>query len=529
LSQTLGRLISVATIVLAGGVSCDGPKAPIAHVGSTWLGQPEWTAYLKAYPGGDLAGIIRQELAYQLAEKQGLLKGIEWQDYDRISRRTALSQAYLDSVKGHGRFSESQAKEAYLASTETRRVSHILCATQAQAEAALKRVASGEAFDRVAVVVSTDPSAKQNKGDLGWIKREQMVAPFSAAVFAVKPEVLCGPFQTEFGWHVARVNEVRLPDPAAFEKAKARIMAEMQEALDAPKRPGALKPLREEYHLIVDKAVLDVDRTVEVAPGDENRQAGRIGERSITLRELKLFMSENLKMSGSSHGLGPETKEKFLELLADDYRLSLAAEKQGLDHQPDVKAAIWMTQRNAAFAAFSKSYLSSYRVPESDLNTYFSANKDRFRSIGAVKLHLLVADQAETIDAAAKDGLKGTPWVQLFNKYANKASTGNWDAGWLEVSSLQKLLPKEAIRAMLKNPEGTLIGPVPGPEGFMLFRVLERKPGELMPFKDCREQVLSDYLKEQGAKLVDKYLDADGRSGIRVQAYPKNAIVQQMP
>lgn len=365
-SQSLARLIPVAALVLLGGVSCDRPKAPVAHVGATWIGQPEWTAYLKDHPDGNLAGLVRQEVAFQLAGKQGLLKGIEWQDFLRISRRAALSQAYLAAQPGHGSFSESQAREAYMASAETRHVSHILCSTQAEAQAALKRVTAGEAFDRVANVVSKDPSVKQNHGDLGWIKREQMVAPFAAAVFAAKSGALCGPFQTEFGWHIAKVQEVRRPDPAEFERTKASLMAGMQEALEAQKRPAALKPLKEEYPLIPDKAMLDIDRTTVIAPGDEERTAGRIAGKTISLRELKLFLSENLKTSGASHGLGPETKGQFMEILADDYRLAAAAEKRGLDKRPEVRAAIWESQRKAASDAFSKTYLGSHRHPPTE-------------------------------------------------------------------------------------------------------------------------------------------------------------------
>lgn len=528
-SRAIPGLVPVAALVLLGGVACDRPKAPVARVGAIWIGQPEWAAYLKENPGGSLAGLVRQELAFQLTEKRGFLKGTELQDYVQITRRTALAQAYLAAQPGHGNFSESQAKEAFMASGESRRVSHLLCTSQAEAQAALQRVAAGETFEAVASAVSKDPSAKQNKGDLGWIKREQMVAPFAAAVFAAKPGSLCGPFQSEFGWHVARVHEVRPADPAEFERSKASLMAGMQQSLEAQRRPEALKALRTEYPLTADKAVLDLDRTTAIAPGDENRQAGRVTDKIISLRELKLFISENMKMSGASHGLGPETKGQFLEILADDYRLSAAAEKQGIERRPEVKAAIWMGQRRVAYAAFSKNYLGGFKVPEAELNSHYAANKERFRGIGAVKLHLLVADQSETIDRAVKEAQGGTPWNRLFDKYANKTATGQWDAGWLEVASLLKLLPKDAVRAMLQSPEGTLIGPVPGPDGFMLFRLLGRKPGEVLPFQECREAVQSDYLKERGAALVDTYLDSDARKEIKVQEHAKNAVVQKAP
>lgn len=522
-SRAIPCLLPMVALVMLGSVGCHRPKDPVAQVGGTWIGQPEWAAYLKENPGGDLPGLIRHELAFQLTEKKGFLKGTELQDYVQVTRRTALAQAYLAAQPGHGNFTEAQAKEAFMASGETRHVSHILCATQAEAQAALQRVTKGEAFAAVAATVSKDPSAKQNQGDLGWIKREQMVAPFASAVFAAKPGSLCGPFQSEFGWHVASVHEVRTPDPAEFEKSKASLMAAMQQSLAAQRRPEALQPLKVEFPLTPDKAVLDLDRTTAVAPGDENRTAGRLKDKTISLRELKLFISENMKMSGASHGLGPETKGQFMEILADDYRLAAAAEKQGLEKRPEVQAAIWMRQRKVAYGAFAKNYLSSYKVSDADLNGHYTANKDRFRGIGAVKLYLLVADQAETIENASKEAQKGTPWNVLFAKYANRISTGQWDAGWLEIASLLKILPKDAVRAMLQSPEGTLIGPVPGPDGFILFKVLGHKPGDVLPLQECQAAVQADFLKERGAALVDKYLDTEGRNGIKVKEYPGNA------
>ncbi len=377
----------------------------------------------------------------------------------------------------------------------------------------------------MATAASIDPTVGANHGDLGWIKREQMVQPFGDAVFPAKVGEVVGPFQTEFGWHLARVQAIKSATTDEYEKAKATVLAGLEEMNDSERRGEALKPLRDSYPLKVDRAVLNLDHTTVAAPGDEERVAGRVGSEKISLKELKRFMAEVMNVNGQTHGLGVETKGQFLEFMADDRRLCLAAEKAGLYKRPEVKAAIWDSEREAAYRRLAKAYHDAYMAPEGDLNAHSAANPERFRSVGAVKVYLLVADRPETIDQAAHESMKGVPWPRLVAKYANLESTGQWDAGWLEIAALQKVLPKMAIDALEGKTGGTLIGPVPSPEGAMLFKVLDRRPGNVLPFQDCRETVQKDYLKTQGEAVLAKYLDGEGRAGMIVKAFPENLQV----
>jgi peptidyl-prolyl cis-trans isomerase C len=88
------------------------------------------------------------------------------------------------------------------------RASHILVPTQEEADAARARIVEGgEDFETVAAEVSTDEGTAVNGGDLGWFTREEMVAPFAAAAFSLAPGEVSAPVESEFGWHVIRVEE----------------------------------------------------------------------------------------------------------------------------------------------------------------------------------------------------------------------------------------------------------------------------------------------------------------------------------
>lgn len=68
------------------------------------------------------------------------------------------------------------------------------------------RLESGEDFATVAREVSEDPGSAANGGDLGWFRRGQMVPAFDAAAFSLEIGALSEPVQSDFGFHLIRVE-----------------------------------------------------------------------------------------------------------------------------------------------------------------------------------------------------------------------------------------------------------------------------------------------------------------------------------
>lgn len=99
---------------------------------------------------------------------------------------------------------------------------HILVETEEQATSAKERLDAGEEFGDVAEQLSTGPSGP-NRGDLGWFTPDQMVEPFAAAVTGLEPGGISEPVQTQFGWHVIRLNETRLREAPGLEEVREQI------------------------------------------------------------------------------------------------------------------------------------------------------------------------------------------------------------------------------------------------------------------------------------------------------------------
>ncbi|MGB0672069.1 MAG: peptidylprolyl isomerase, partial [Rhodospirillales bacterium] len=104
---------------------------------------------------------------------------------------------------------------------------HILLKTEEDAKAAIKKLDGGADFAALAKELSTGPS-KDNGGDLGFFVKEQMVPEFAEATFAMKPGSYSKkPVQTQFGWHVIKVEEARKRTPPTLEEATPVIRQEL--------------------------------------------------------------------------------------------------------------------------------------------------------------------------------------------------------------------------------------------------------------------------------------------------------------
>jgi peptidyl-prolyl cis-trans isomerase C len=103
------------------------------------------------------------------------------------------------------------------------RARHILVEKEDEAKAALDRVRKGEDFAKVAAELSRDPGSGKEGGDLGYFTQDRMVPQFGAVAFQLKAGDVSEPVQTQFGWHVIKVEDKRSKPLPTFEDVKGEI------------------------------------------------------------------------------------------------------------------------------------------------------------------------------------------------------------------------------------------------------------------------------------------------------------------
>jgi peptidyl-prolyl cis-trans isomerase D len=135
---------------------------------------------------------------------------------------------------------------------EQRQAAHILIAAKPDAKDAEKAAARKKAddlhaqakanpakFGDLAKQHSEDPGSAAQGGDLGSNPRGTMVKAFDDAVFAMKPGEIAGPVQSEFGWHVIRLNGITAARTRPFDEAKAQIESDFKRQKVAQKFAAA--------------------------------------------------------------------------------------------------------------------------------------------------------------------------------------------------------------------------------------------------------------------------------------------------
>jgi len=121
------------------------------------------------------------------------------------------------------------AKYANAEPSQEWNASHILVETEDEAKALVEALNGDADFAELAKEKSTGPSGPSG-GQLGWFGTGMMVPAFETAVKDLEAGQVSPPVQTQFGWHVVKLNEVRMQGAPAFEDVREELVAEMETA-----------------------------------------------------------------------------------------------------------------------------------------------------------------------------------------------------------------------------------------------------------------------------------------------------------
>jgi len=106
--------------------------------------------------------------------------------------------------------------------------SHILVETEEEAIAVKEMIDGGADFAETAVEKSTGPSGPSG-GELGWFGPGMMVAEFEEAVVGLEDGDVSDPVQTQFGWHIVKLNETRMTALPSLDELRGELTGQIQQ------------------------------------------------------------------------------------------------------------------------------------------------------------------------------------------------------------------------------------------------------------------------------------------------------------
>ncbi|KAB2314069.1 peptidylprolyl isomerase [Betaproteobacteria bacterium SCN2] len=179
--------------------------------------------------------LINQELLSRAAIDKGLDKNPRLVAAMEMLRREQLTKAYLeDYVKNHP-VTDAEIKAEYdkakaAAGGNEYKARHVLVKTEAEAKAIIAQLDKKVAFDKLAREKSLDKGSAKNGGDLGWNVPGTFVKAFGEAMQKLKKgETTKVPVQTQFGWHVIRLDDMRPTQFPALDTVKNEVRQQVEQ------------------------------------------------------------------------------------------------------------------------------------------------------------------------------------------------------------------------------------------------------------------------------------------------------------
>ncbi len=178
--------------------------------------------------------LIMQEIFLQEAEKTGVSQQNEVKRMLENQRTEILITAYLREHLKKNPITDADVKAEYdklklQQGDKEYKARHILVEKEEQAKQIIEQLKKGSNFAEIAKKESKDPGSGSNGGDLDWNPAGTFVKPFSdAMVKLAKGKFTDTPVQTQFGWHVIQIDDIREAAPPPLDQVKPQITQELE-------------------------------------------------------------------------------------------------------------------------------------------------------------------------------------------------------------------------------------------------------------------------------------------------------------
>jgi peptidyl-prolyl cis-trans isomerase C len=217
---------------------------PVAVVDGKAISRDAYDDYLKGLLRGkpvtdvtpqEKNQVLDQMINMQLIANQAVKDGMD-NDPEVVERLGLLhsqilaeagAQKYVKSISPTDAelHAEYDTQVASMDKTEYH-AQHILVAAKDKdlAVQIIKKLKGGAKFEDLAKADSIDPGSKAQGGDLGWFTLAHMVKPFGEAVKSLKKgEITPEPVQTQYGWHIIKLEDTRDAVPPPFDQLKTQL------------------------------------------------------------------------------------------------------------------------------------------------------------------------------------------------------------------------------------------------------------------------------------------------------------------
>jgi len=201
--------------------------------------------------------LVREKLFSLASQDEGIKLDQDEEEQLTKLRNYLLIRKYKSEKIKQNPVTEQEMKNYYQQHNkefiipEKRKISHIIVKEQTRAEELLKQIKEGADFSQLARENNIDAS-KQRGGDLGWVSHGIMVKEFEDASFQLSKGQLSEIVKTQFGYHIIKVEDIKLPEQKKYEN----VSADIKKRIEDERIKQLEEELRKKYNVVVDYSIL---------------------------------------------------------------------------------------------------------------------------------------------------------------------------------------------------------------------------------------------------------------------------------
>ncbi len=488
-----------------------------------------------------LDSLIIQQLLIQEAYRLGLDASEEVNRLVLANKgEFLLDVLYLREIEDKISADEEEVRAFYDSLEYKVKASHILVEDEETALILFDSLENSADFGELAVNHSLDPSAKQNRGKLDYTVWGRMVMPFSEAIFNLNPGEISHPFKTNYGWHIARVED-RIPNDErkSFEFMKQSLEEAIKNNYRAQLMDSFLTVVEERFPVTIEEATVEylIHKRESLYPQPllESMPKNDFDLRQLDRHEKELILAT---WDGGQMTLGqyltmikqqrPEVRPDF-----DDYDkmakfiflqnvmdlLTAEARRKGIEDDPEYKRKIKRFKELTMVDIVENDSIPIYNpITEEEIRKYYDDNIELFEV--PAKIHVY-----EILLSSKEEALKNKNEIKSLTRFKETAGKiterPNYRERKGDMSYIQRRTSQVIYDAADQVSVGEIAGPIEKNGKYSILYVADKRPGELQEYQQAKQSIQSNMRAERKRESLDRWVE-EKKKETEIRIYENN-------
>ncbi len=451
-----------------------------------------------------------------------------------------LDVLYLREIEDKVSVDEEEVRALYDSLEYKVKPSHILVKDEETALVLFDSLENGADFGDLAVNHSIDPSAKQNRGELDYTVWGRTVMPFSEAIFNLNPGEISRPFKTNFGWHIARVED-RIPNDErkSFELMRQSLEETVKNGYRAQLMDSFLTVIEERFPITVDKATIEylIHKRETLYPPQllESMPKNDFDLRQLDRHEKELILAT---WEGGQITLGqyltmiqkqrPEVRpdlddyDKMAEFIFHQNVMDLLtaeARRKGIEDDPEYIRKIKRFKELTMVDIVENDSIPIYNpVTDEETEKYYDDNIELFEV--PAKIHVY-----EILLSSKEEALKYKNEIKSLTRFqavaGEKTERPNYRERKGDMNYIQRRTSQVMYDAADQVSVGQIAGPVERGNKYSILYIADKRPSELQEYQQAKQSIQSNMRAERMQESLARWIE-EKKKETEIRIYENN-------